>query len=74
MRRFFNNNDETTWLPGDSAHPLIPYVLTPINGADPNTSEGRYTFVHRLARNSIERCIGVPKTAWRCLSKDRVLK
>ncbi|XP_063910658.1 putative nuclease HARBI1 [Zophobas morio] len=73
-RRFFNNNDETTWLLGDSAYPLTPYLLTPINGADPNTPEGRYTYAHRLARNSIERCIGVLKTAWRCLHKDRVLK
>lgn len=47
--------------------------MTPIIGAAVNTPEWRYTQAHCRARNSVERCIGVLKTMWRCLHKDRVL-
>lgn len=48
-------------------------MLTPIEGAQENTPEGRYTTAHIRVRNSIERCNGVLKMRIRCLLKHRVL-
>jgi hypothetical protein len=47
--------------------------MTPIEGADPQTPQGRYTRAHKTVRNCVERCIGVLKSYFRCLIKDRVL-
>lgn len=58
---------------GDSGYGLQPWLLTPIVDADENTPEGRYTRGHILARNSIERCIGLLKQRFRCLIHHRVL-
>jgi hypothetical protein len=69
----YENGDRSSWLLGDSGYPLEPYLLTPIEGANPNAPEGHYTHTHRLARNSVERCIGTLKSYFRCLLKDRVL-
>lgn len=54
---------------GDSGYPLEPWLLTPIVNALPDTPEFRYTQAHIRARNCIERCIGVLKGRFLCLSK-----
>lgn len=72
-RNYTENNDQTTWLLGDSGYPLQPYLLTPVVGAEQETPEGRYTRSHCSVRNTIERCIGLLKAYFRCLHKDRVL-
>ncbi|XP_063911205.1 putative nuclease HARBI1 [Zophobas morio] len=73
MRNNHMQGDRTTWLLGDSGYPLAPFLLTPIIGAEDNTPEGRYNKAHIRARNCVERCIGLLKSYFRCLLKDRVL-
>lgn len=73
LHRNFLQGDETTYLIGDSGYPLLPYLLTPIIGAQPGTPQGRYTQMHSQIRNCIERTNGLLKGIWRCLSPDRVL-
>ncbi|KAJ8938663.1 hypothetical protein NQ314_011402 [Rhamnusium bicolor] len=60
-------------MKGDSGYPLQPWLLTPIENAEPNSPEGRYTRQHILARNVIERCFGLLKQRFRYLLKQRVL-
>ncbi|XP_031358778.1 putative nuclease HARBI1 [Photinus pyralis] len=43
MRDAYENGDRSSWLLGDSGYPLEPFLLTPIEGANPQTPEGRYT-------------------------------
>ncbi|KAK3911221.1 Putative nuclease [Frankliniella fusca] len=72
MRDCFNE-DQNSWLLGDSAYPREPWLLTPIVGAPPGSPEEYYTELHCKARNCVERCYGVLKGRFRCLLKDRVL-
>lgn len=71
--KYFANELYSSWLIGDSGYPLQPWLITPIENADPDSPEGRYTARHILARNVIERCFGVLKQRFRCLLKHRVL-
>lgn len=48
-------------------------MMTPIIGAAPGSPEEYYTELHCRARNTVERCIGVLKSRWRCLLAHRVL-
>lgn len=43
--------------------------MTPIENAVPGTPEFHYTQSHISARNCVERCIGVLKGRFQCLSK-----
>ncbi|XP_046400480.1 putative nuclease HARBI1 [Ischnura elegans] len=62
------------WLLGDSGYRLEPWLLTPVLGmVMPNSPEDRYNRALRRARNTVERCIGLLKSRWRCLLKHRVL-
>lgn len=57
---------------GDSGYGQQPWLMTPI--AEPiNEKEERYNQAHQKARHSVERCIGVLKSRFRCLCKQRVL-
>jgi len=58
---------------GDSAYPLLPYLMTPIRNVPEGTPSARYTQRLVKARSCIERCIGVLKGRWRCLRKERAL-
>lgn len=69
LNEFYNNGDRHSWLLGDSGYPLEPFLLTPVENAIPGTPEYRYTQSHMQARNCIERCIGVLKAEFLCLSK-----
>lgn len=43
--------------------------MTPFQNALPNSPESRYTQAHIQARNCVERCIGLLKGRFLCLSK-----
>lgn len=58
---------------GDSAYPLLPYLMTPKLNARPGSPSALYTDCLIKARCSVERTIGVLKGRWRCLRKDRAL-
>lgn len=58
---------------GDSAYPLLPYLMTPKLHAPEGTPSARYTQHHIQARSSVERCIGILKGRWRCFRKERAL-
>ncbi|KAJ8914069.1 hypothetical protein NQ315_017590 [Exocentrus adspersus] len=68
----YNDGDTNSWLLGDSAYPLEPWLMTPV--LDPATPEERaYNIAHKSLRNVIERLNGVLKEKFRCLCKERVL-
>lgn len=48
-------------------------MMTPIVDAPPGSAEEYYTNLHCVARNTVERTIGVLKNRWRCLLGHRVL-
>nr|CAH7756736.1 unnamed protein product [Callosobruchus chinensis] len=61
--------DRTSWLLGDSGYPQEPWLMTPIINPVPGSPESRYSEAHIQARNCVERCIGVLKGRFLCLSK-----
>lgn len=73
LKNRYRNAERNTWLIGDSGYPLQPFLLTPILNAQQGTPAGRYMIALCLARNCIERCIGLLKAIFRCLLKDRTL-
>ncbi|XP_036145512.1 putative nuclease HARBI1 [Monomorium pharaonis] len=58
---------------GDSAYPLLPFLLKPILNAPEGSPEAKYTQHFVKARCAVERCIRVLKGRWRCLRKERAL-
>ncbi|XP_046744295.1 putative nuclease HARBI1 [Diprion similis] len=73
MEMCYGDGEHGTWLLGDSGYPLKPWLMTPITNARVGTAEFAYTTAHCKARSVIERCFGVLKVVWRCLSQQRVL-
>ncbi|XP_037518165.1 putative nuclease HARBI1 [Rhipicephalus sanguineus] len=62
------------FLLGDSAYPLEPWLLTPVPGhPDEDTPEGVYNKEHAALRSTVERCIGLLKSRFRCLQRYRAL-
>ncbi|KAE8742320.1 hypothetical protein FOCC_FOCC012120 [Frankliniella occidentalis] len=75
MEAIYNNGQgQLCWLLGDSGYPEEPWLHTPLVDALPNTKERVYTDLHCSARNAVERCIGVLKGRFMCLSKIRALE
>lgn len=74
MMRHFENGDTSSWLIGDSGYPQEPFLMTPILNALPGSPQERYNNAHCLARNCVERCIGVLKMRFRCINGERELR
>ncbi|KAG8234147.1 hypothetical protein J437_LFUL014514 [Ladona fulva] len=63
----------TGYLLGDSAYPSKSYLLTPV--LNPRTlDEQRYNRSYIRTRNTIERCFGVLKRRFPCLSRGLRLR
>ncbi|CAG5006454.1 unnamed protein product [Parnassius apollo] len=65
--------DETVYLLGDSGYALREHMMTPVDNAVENSPEGRYNYLQKRARCTIERTFGVLKGRWRCLLAAREL-
>ncbi|XP_055714952.1 putative nuclease HARBI1 [Phlebotomus papatasi] len=72
LKRLFLSGDRSSWLLADSGYGQQPWIMTPVSTPS-NPQEERYNVVHKRARATVERCIGVLKSRFRCLSKQRVL-
>ncbi|XP_029158558.1 putative nuclease HARBI1 [Nylanderia fulva] len=73
LQEMYTEGRRDAWLLGDSAYPLLPYLMTPKLNVPEGTPAARYTQHHVRARSCVERCIGVLKGRWRCLRKERAL-
>lgn len=73
LRNLFNSGNEGFFLIGDSGYPLRPWLLTVANDDETNSPEERFNNTFKKIRATIERCNGVLKMRFRCLSKQRVL-
>ncbi|KAL0851864.1 hypothetical protein ABMA28_000160 [Loxostege sticticalis] len=73
LEQLHQAENETVWLLGDSGYPLRSTLLTPIIETEPDSPQRYYTELHCRVRNTVERCIGVLKSRWRCLLVDRKL-
>ena len=60
------------WLLGDSGFPQQPWLMTPYRTASTRAME-RYNVAHKTTRCMVERCIGILKSRFRCLSSHRIL-
>lgn len=74
MQNNYARGERNTWLIGDSGYPIEPWLMTPIQGAQPNTPQERYNRAFTKARNCIEMCNGVLKNRFRCLMGERKLR
>ena len=66
--KFSNGEMPNSWLLGDSGYPLYDWLLTPYNNPV-GDAQIRYNTSHKEIRSGVERCIGVMKMRWRCLTK-----
>ena len=57
-----------SWLLGDAGYALSDWLLTPYQNPNGQPQE-RYNAAHKRARCAVERCIGIWKMRWRCLTK-----
>lgn len=64
----FNQQETFGWLLGDSAYPLLPWLMTPVANAA-TRQENRYNAAHKKGRSTVERCNGLFKARFRCLTK-----
>ncbi|XP_029347920.1 putative nuclease HARBI1 [Acyrthosiphon pisum] len=74
MNRLHTQRIGKYFLLADSGYRAEPFILTPVLGAAKGSPEERYTKRHCQVRNCIERCNGVLKMRWRCLSKYSTLR
>ncbi|XP_036138685.1 putative nuclease HARBI1 isoform X1 [Monomorium pharaonis] len=73
LERRHREGETNSWLLGDSAYPLLPFLLTPKLNEVEGTPGARYTDHHVRTRSAIERCFGILKGRWRCLRKERAV-
>lgn len=73
LERRHREVETDSWLLGDSAYPLLPFLMTPKLNQEEGTPGARYTDHHVRTRVAIERCFGIIKGRWRCLRKERSL-
>ncbi|XP_037930854.1 putative nuclease HARBI1 [Teleopsis dalmanni] len=73
LTRKYENGDRNFRLIGDSGYPLLPFLMTPVQGNNLSTAHNNYNVQHRKARNWIERCFGLLKSRIRCFSSERTL-
>ncbi|XP_046402920.1 putative nuclease HARBI1 [Ischnura elegans] len=73
LQECHQQGDKSSWLIGDSAYPLEPWLMTPFIGPHEGTPEARYNARFTRARACVERCFGVWKGWFRCLRRDRAL-
>lgn len=59
-------------IKGDSGYGQQPWLFTPIETTE-TLAEEHYNKVHRRVRSMVERCIGVLKSRFRCLCRQRIL-
>ena len=71
--RFESNNMPNSWLLGDSGYPLQSWLLTPFLNPT-NQAQERYNTRHKQIRSAVERCNGVLKMRWRCLTKPMMFQ
>lgn len=57
-------------LLGDSGYPLEPFLMIPFPYPPNSRGKGRFNRALCKARSAIERCIGVLKRRWACLSRQ----
>lgn len=68
----FNTLITYFWFSGDSGYAQQPWLFVPL--PEPQTrAEKNYCKTHRRIRNMVERCIGVLKSRFRCLCRQRIL-
>ncbi|XP_037505830.1 putative nuclease HARBI1 [Rhipicephalus sanguineus] len=70
-RRFVTGRiaEPCEYLLGDSSYSLEPWHLVPVSGRpSEHSAEGRFNTEHITMRSIVERCIGMPKTPFRCCS------
>ena len=65
---FEDNNMPNSWILGDSGYPLKRWLLTPFL-RPANAAQERFNRRHKQIRSAVERCNGVLKMRWRCLTK-----
>ncbi|CAG4935774.1 unnamed protein product [Parnassius apollo] len=66
-------HDAYIWRECDSGYALREHMMTPVHNAVENSPEGRYNYLQKRARCTIERTFGVLKGRWRCLLAAREL-
>jgi len=59
LEESFRLGDRGSWLIGDSGYPLEPWLITPIRNTREGTPEKRFNDSLTVARNCVERCIGI---------------
>lgn len=70
---FENGEIPNSYILGDSGYPLTKWLLTPY--LTPTTpGEIRYNSKHKRARSAVERCIGMLKMRFRCLTKPLMFR
>lgn len=72
MEQAYANGERNTVLLGDSGYPLEKWLIVPFK--EPTEPEKIFNNKHAKARNPIERCNGVLKGVFRCLTKERKLR
>ena len=65
----FERGEKEGLLLGDSGYPISPYLMIPYPHPPNSRSKGRFNRALCKGRCTIERCIGVWKRRWPCLSK-----